>query len=371
MNSGNQGADSLVERYLGFAYDYPMHCDGCACTSRVEAQVYWEESQNDALAPCEYCGHSIYFGPAVVALRDAGDPALSNDNVVKLAWYHTSTYRDWPSEEYISVVGARLLQVAETLSMLPQAAREMLLDKALHVGTYEAAIENVLRHMRDENEGDREFYLHRVSLNLAPTDINTGFRDENHEDASQLTLDELGDLRAVRYLNVREAPGSISLAIHPAVIGTIQTLPLPAVSLAADPQAGVVEAVARIDRELAAAVAAMPDTSGIKPSELRLRVLLARQGDGDELALQVDECEERIGRAWHELGEMLAQEYLAGVGPFVRDDFVSAMNAWRHDTVPTASSYHHNFRAHSAALTGGRDVITEIARQAPRTPPLA
>jgi hypothetical protein len=38
-----------------------------------------------------------------------------------------------------------------------------------------------LRHMRDENEGDREFYLHRVSLNVAPTDINTGIRDENHE----------------------------------------------------------------------------------------------------------------------------------------------------------------------------------------------
>jgi|GEM_PF-5208240 hypothetical protein len=111
----------------------------------------------------------------------------------------------------------------------------------------------------------------------------------------------------------------------------------------------------------------MPDVSGIKPSELRLRVLLAREGDGNELALQVGECEERIGTAWGELDELLGREYLAGVGPFVRDDFTAAMRAWRHKTEAMASSYHHHYRAHSAALTAGRDVITEIARQAPRT----
>jgi hypothetical protein len=369
MNSGHQGADSLVERYLGFAYDYPMHCDGCGRTSRVAAQVYWEESQNDALAPCEHCGHDIHFGSAVVALRDAGDLALSSDDVASLAWYHTSTYRDWPSPEYAALVRPQL-EAQPLRRMIPQHLRDRQLAKALHVGTYEAAIENMLRRMRNQNDATSEFYLHRVSLNLVATDINGGFRDENHEDASALSLDELGPLLAVRYLNVREAPGSISLAIHPAVIDTIQTLPLPAASLAADPQAGVVEAVARIDRELAAAVAAGVDTSDIKPSELRLRVFLAREGDADELALQVDECEERIGNAWHELDEMLAQEYLAGVGPFVRDDFTAAMRVWRHRTEAMASSYHHHYRAHSAALTAGRDVITETARRAPRTLPL-
>jgi hypothetical protein len=182
VTDGHKRADSLVERFLGFAYDYPMHCDGCARTSRVAAQVYWQESQNDALDPCEHCGHDIHFGPAVVALRDAGDAALSNDNVANLAWYHSSTYRDWPSEyEYVSVVGGRLMEFTDTLNMLRPEVRERALNLALHVGTYEAAIENVLRHMRDENEGDREFYLHRVSLNVAPTDINTGIRDENHE----------------------------------------------------------------------------------------------------------------------------------------------------------------------------------------------
>ena len=76
----------------------------------------------------------------------------------------------------------------------------------------------MLRRMRDQDNANSQFYLHRVSLDLTPQDINVGFRDENHEDANQLLHNELGSLRAVRYLNVREAPGSISVAINPTAI---------------------------------------------------------------------------------------------------------------------------------------------------------
>ena len=40
-------------------------------------------------------------------------------------------------------------------------------SKALHVGTYEAAIENMLRRMNDQPEGDAPFYLYRVVLDDA------------------------------------------------------------------------------------------------------------------------------------------------------------------------------------------------------------
>lgn len=236
-------------------------------------------------------------------------------------------------------------------------ARE--LSKALHVGTYEAAIENMLRRMHDQDDANSRFYLHRVSLDLAPTDIEAGFRDENHEDASQLSLDELDELRAVRYVNVHEASGSISLAIHPAAINTIQTIALPPAGLAPAPPAHVLEAVARIEEELAAADAAMPDTSGIDPRELSIRVLKARSS-GDEFAIRIQECAERSCRAWDELEQLLAETYLVGVGPVIRDDFLSAMRA----PVPgTASSYHGHFRAHSAALTRTEDVVAQIKRQ--------
>jgi len=133
--------------------------------------------------------------------------------------------------------------------------------------------------------------------------------------------------------------------------------------LAPEPPASIIEAVARIDRELAAAQADMPDTSKIKPRELRMRVLLARRDGGDELALRVEECEERIRDAWDELRRLLAEEYLTGVGPYVRDDFLSAMRA---PAPATASSYHDHFRAHSAALVRGRDVVAQISRQPAR-----
>jgi hypothetical protein len=316
--------------------------------------VYWERQSIDALAPCEHCGQDIHFGSAVAALRDPNDPALSNDKVAELAWYHTSTFYDWPSPGYAALVGAQLQKLSR---ILPPHIRDRELAKTLHVGTYESAIENMFRRMRDQDDANSCFYLHRVSLDLTPTDINVGFRDENHEDASQLLLDELGGLQAVRYVNVHEASGSISLAIHPAAIGTIQTIALPPAALATAPPAHVVEAVTRIEEELAAAV--MPDTSDIDPMELRIRVLKARRS-GDELALRVAECEKRRTRAWGELRQLLAEAYLVGVGPVIRDNFVRAIHAPAPQTV---SSYHDHFKAHSAAFTRAEDVVAQIKRQ--------
>lgn len=82
--------------------------------------------------------------------------------------------------------------------------------KALHVGTYESSIENTLRRMRDEADAHSQFYLHRVALNVAADAIDTPLRHESHDDASQLVLRDLGALIAVRYINVRESPGSMA-----------------------------------------------------------------------------------------------------------------------------------------------------------------
>lgn len=357
-------ADSLIERFDGFAYDYYMHCE-CGRTSRVPLDVYWERGLIDALAPCEHCGRDIHYGSLVAALRDPNDPALSNDEVANLAWYHTSTFRDWPPPEYLAFVSGQFQQRGSRI--IPPDARDRIRDremtKALHVGTYESAIENMLRRMSGQNDADNDFYLHRVSLDLSPEDINVGCRDENHEDAGQILLDELGQLRAVRYVNVHEAPGSISLAIHPAVIATIQTIALPLSALAAQPPAHLLEAVARTEEEIAAARAAMPDVSGIGPMDLNMRVLMARRR-GDELALRVREGQKRMRRAQDELTELLAEAYLVGVGPVVRHDFVQAMGA---ASPKTPSSYHDYFRAHSAALTRAEDVVAQLKRQPARS----
>ncbi len=51
--------------------------------------------------------------------------------------------------------------------------------EALHVGTYEAAIENVLRRIRDHRDDLTAFYLHRVAIRVGLNSVNDGYRDEN------------------------------------------------------------------------------------------------------------------------------------------------------------------------------------------------
>jgi hypothetical protein len=363
MNRDQSRVDSLIERFDGFAYDYQMHCEG-GHTSRVPQDLYWERLSIDALAPCEHCNRDIHYGSLVVALRDPEDRALSNDRVADLAWYHTSTFPDWPSPEYAALVGPQFQKLGRLVSpVVRDRFRDRELAKALHVGTYESAIENMLRRMSNQNDANSDFYLHRVSLDLAPGDINVGYRDENHEDASQISLDELGGLRAVRYVNTQEAAGSLSLAIHPAAIATIQTIALPQAALAPEPPAHVVEAVARVEAEIAAARALMPDVSGIDPVHLNMCVLMARR-NGDEFALRVREGQERIGRAWEELRQLLIETYLVGVGPVIRDNFRHAIGA---AGLKTASSYHDYFRAHSVAFTRAEAVVGQLKRQPVRS----
>jgi hypothetical protein len=71
--------------------------------------------------------------------------------------------------------------------------------------------------MRDQDDAGSQFYLYRVGLVVAPRRVNDGYRDENHEPAAQLTVAQLvaEGLSAVRYLNVVEDMGSLSLAVPP------------------------------------------------------------------------------------------------------------------------------------------------------------
>jgi hypothetical protein len=122
----------------------------------------------------------------------------------------------------------------------------------------------------------------------------------------------------VRYVNAEESPGSISLAVDPSAIGTIQTLRLPQDALAPNPPAHVVEEAVRLGAEIDAAHAEMPaNVSG-------LRIFQARQTGDDEEAVLADECEDRIIAAWSTLEEQLEGGYLVGVGPMVRQQFTDA-----------------------------------------------
>ncbi|WP_204014601.1 hypothetical protein [Virgisporangium aurantiacum] len=79
----------LVDRPVCFTDNYRMRC-GCGGVEELSAVDYAAEIDK-ARIPCSHCRGSIHLGLLATALRDLNDPALENEQLNRLAWYHTST----------------------------------------------------------------------------------------------------------------------------------------------------------------------------------------------------------------------------------------------------------------------------------------
>jgi hypothetical protein len=346
-------ANALVERLDGFGYDYRMRCS-CGDFSRVSADQYRAQSiVADGAVTCEHCGRSIAVLNENIAIRHPADPAMSREKISDLAWYHTSTYVDWPWPGYAAMIADQY--TASAVTMPPPVFAEMVRraqTKALHLGTYESAIENMHRRMRNQDDARSQFYLNRVSLKLSPSDIDDQLRHESHDEASQLALEDLDGFLAVRYLNVEESPGSISLAIAPTAIDTIQTMPLPPTSLAGEPPAQVLQAAAQLEAALAEIDAEMPEI----PDDQRTRLIFPRARG---------ELQRRRWDAQQRFEQLLTGTYLGGVNPVVTENFTEAI-CWP-EPPGSAKSFQDHFRYHAAALTRAADVVATLTRQPART----
>lgn len=117
--------------------------------------------------------------------------------------------------------------------------------KALHVGTYKAAIENMLRRMDDQDSSDDQFYLYRVQLDPKCV-IEPGVHQEPTNFVGDAYLAEVcgPGTNVLRYVNVHEDPSSVSLAIEPAAIRAVQGIPMPPAVDVTDPW--VLDATARL-----------------------------------------------------------------------------------------------------------------------------
>jgi hypothetical protein len=368
VNSSPPTVPELREHLGGFSYGYRMQCE-CGQSSYLSAGDYFDKQSDDALMDCEHCSRTIHFGPAGAALRDEDDPALGNDMVARLAWYHTSTWADWPSDSYAIHTRAELSNGLRHHGIRLDRIIDGALVKALHVGTYEAAIENMLRRMRDQAGATSEFYLHRVALRLDPSRIETGYRDENHEPAAQLTIDELrsAGLEAVRYLNVHEAVGSLSLAVARESIAYVQTIRLPVVDLVPVRKLNLDRQLGRLQRQLDEIRRAMPDTSGIDPTRLRIMQLDVKR-DPDGIGASAARAERRQWALWDALAGAVDEHLLDGISPVVREDFRQAADAWRREqSAPDVASVWEFCSASAVSLTRSVEVIEILSRQPPRT----
>jgi hypothetical protein len=367
MARGKPVMSALEEQHRGFNDGYRMTCE-CGGNSYISGADYHVRSTIDARMPCEHCDRTIHFGPAVAALRNRDDQMLDNDRINRLAWYHSSTQSDWPSPSYAAEREAAIRAIGrDLLGDRVDAFIERQLNQTLHVGTYEAAIENMLRRMVDQDDATSQFYLHRIALVVDPSRVNHGYRDENHESAAQLTTTELrqGNLDAVRYLNVRESVGSISLAVLPETIAYVQTLALPISALSPAGSESLLRLVEQAQESLDRGHANAPDTSTSTLEQLRLAQLL-RRGD-DSRGTGATRTREHY-ESWGSLDAALNEQLLGNVSPVIQEQFVDAMTAWRHEQeAPTLSQYADFYASSAVALTRPDEVKALLATYEPRS----
>ncbi len=360
---GNLDKSVLVERSDGFDYGYAMNCV-CGSVSVLSAEDYFAEADG-AHMMCAHCGASIHFGIAVAALRDQDDPALDDEAVSRFAWYHTSTEPEWPSPDY----ARRFVEDMEQNDHRPIKRDHYVsfhTTKALHLGTYETAIENMLRRMHDEHDGGSQFYLYRVAIRLQSGRINPGYRDENHDEAAQMSISDLDsdDLDAVRYLNVHEGTGVLSLAIRPEAIDAVQRIAIPPHDLTLPLIPHLLDRdfkdLAQAKGEMQAAQAKVESI----PHGRRRMMYFGVYDDPGGLAKKAGDLEHRYIELWNQLECRLAENYLPGVSPSIQRDFNEAMASWKSAN-PTVDpeGFASRYRSMAALLEWSADVIGEVSRQ--------
>jgi hypothetical protein len=350
--------DDLVERPVTFDYGYNVSCPECPGITTLTAVEYHSE-RNWAHVPCAHCGGDIHFGPAVMALREADDLVLDDQQACRVAWYHTSTDPGWPSDTYLMPQSAIDLLASRMTPGEVGRVRDTYETQALHLGTYEAAIESMLRRMRDQDDGGAQFYLCRVALRRDGLTIEQGWRDENSVEASQITQSALGEADAIRYLNVRESPGSISLAARPGAVASVQVVSLPAAKATA---------ASSLLSEVANLRAQIERIEDARPADLdwleRHRRDWASQRGAPFVRSPTPEQYALLGR----IRELIADEYLSGISPPVRAAFAGALEAWhsaQHAVIDDAP-YTSRFASMARSLTHPDEVFQALNDQAVR-----
>lgn len=226
----------LIERPVDFGNSFRMRCVNCRFINCLSAEDY--AGSPESMMTCIKCGDDFNFGPAVIALTDSEDPALDDTSLPKLAWYHTTTEPEWPgsmkplADDVLQHLRERARWSEEQIERY-RVPRE---NQAIHLGTYEAAVDSLLRRMRNQGNQDSVFYLHRVRLRPDAV-IEPGWRDENCSIAAKITVFDLATdgVDGIRYLNAYEDIGSLSLAVVREAIESTQSVALPVSELVRPP----------------------------------------------------------------------------------------------------------------------------------------
>lgn len=217
----------------------------------------------------------------------------------------------------------------------------------------------MLRRMDTQTQVGVPFYLHRVQLCVATGEVNEGYRDENYDDVSQVLLNalEAENLFALRYLNVRESGGSLSLAIDPAAIVSVQSIALPIPALAPDPDPDHLHTLRTLDHGEAEEDAARSAQISSWFKEITAEFDMA---DGPT---SVPQQPPRY-RPSNAGVKFLRERYLAGVGLPVGDALGQGLADWFDSagSVDGAQDFYRQFRVHAALLTRPEAVVAAVKK---------
>ncbi|MGW0121877.1 hypothetical protein [Streptomyces sp. NPDC003327] len=216
-----------MERRIDFTRERQMLCGRCDHRWRVELD--WIDRWEQAQETCPGCGVTCEQEDAPRVTVDPDDPALDDDRVATLFWYHTSTQPDWPTRDFDPAAfltpETRMMMGGEQRVSAWTACQRA---KALHVGTFESAVHNMLRRIRDQGDQHSQFYLYRVRLKPSVV-VRKGWLVDPSNFAGDVVLDEVcpPGVDVARYLNYHEDPGGLSLALGRDAIATVQRIAVP------------------------------------------------------------------------------------------------------------------------------------------------
>lgn len=285
---------------------------------------------------CPGCGLLVEPGTWETDAIDPDQTSQSVDWISGVAWFHTSTHSAWPP---------------------PEAAAR---DRAIHLGTYEAAVDSMFYRMSAMDEAHSPFYLHRAVLPKSVS-INPHLGEDSGQMFTgivDLQVATEGGHDGYRYVNRKEHRGSVSLAMDPIVVTAVQTIALPRTELLLHAETRAEAAVAIHETECAAAEATLTISDRRTPPP-QLDIVFGRTA----AARRLGDRDRRLWTARDALYDVLDEVYLANVSTPHRDLFRDALQAMMHPRI-TASKAHHLYRLHAPTFTLTDNVIA-LAAAAP------
>lgn len=221
----------VIERSIDFERSRWMRCGACSHAWIVSSD--WLSEVEHAVDACPVCGADRSSDGGAEFCTDPEDPVHDDSAVRGFAWYHSTTHERWPDRYFDPAAGltADTRYRMEALGFGEGAVErwaERQKAKALHVGTYEAAVENMLRRMQDQADALDQFYLYRVQLE-PDCIIQAGVHREPTNWVGDAYLADIcaPGTNVLRYVNVHEDQSSVSLAIELSAVRAVQRIPIP------------------------------------------------------------------------------------------------------------------------------------------------